>query len=307
VSKTDSPSRPCPVCAGTQSAAWARKGGLSLVRCAGCGLVFASPLPGTFGSGEYYEAAGAAFYLSADKLAGDHSPVRYERELKLFRSLCPGGRVLDVGCGTGGFLHQLRQRFPGAYDVLGTDIAGPALDHAEALGVPVHRGSFLDAELPAESFDAITFWAVLEHLPEPGEFLREAARLLKPGGVLVALVPNFDSLAVRLLGVRYRYVLPQHLNYFTARTLAQCVAGTPGLEVTGGRWMHFNPVVLWQDWRRDGAEVSDAERAQLLARTTALKQGRANGLLKAAYAAVEWTLGRLHLADNVVVVARRRR
>jgi hypothetical protein len=71
--------------------------------------------------------------------------------------------------------------------------------------------------------------------------------------------------------------------------------------------MHFNPVVLWQDWRRNGGEVSDAERAQLLARTTALKQGRANKLLKAAYAAVEWTLGRLHLADNVVVVARRRR
>ena len=95
--------RPCPVCGGVDAREWRRKATLTLVRCGGCGMVFESPLPGEFDSGAFYEGTGAAFYLSPDKLAGDHSPVRYERELKLFRRHVRTGRVLDVGCGTGGF------------------------------------------------------------------------------------------------------------------------------------------------------------------------------------------------------------
>lgn len=268
-------------------------------------MIFVSPLPEEFSSGEYYEGTGASFYMSADKLGSDHSPVRYERELRLFRRHCPDGRVLDVGCGTGGFLHQLDRRFHGAYEMVGTDIAGPALDHAERLGVPVHRGRFPQSTLGDCSFDAVTFWAVLEHLPQPAEFLREAARVLKPGGTCIALVPNFASLATRVLGTKYRYILPQHLNYFTVETLSQLFTGVPELKTTESQWTHFNPVVIWQDWRRRGASVSDDERARLLARTTALKQRPGINLARILYDGVERCLGKLRLADNVVVVARR--
>lgn len=268
-------------------------------------MVFASPLPAEFSSGQYYEGTGASFYLSPDKLGSDHSPVRYDRELGLFHRLCGAGRVLDVGCGTGGFLHQLGRRFPGAYEAVGTDIAGPALDHAEGLGITVYRGGFPQSTLADRSFDAVTFWAVLEHLPAPDDFLREAARLLKPGGLCFALVPNFASLATRILGTTYRYVLPQHLNYFTAATLARLATGISGLTLVDTRWTHFNPVVIWQDWVRKGAAVSDEERARLLARTTALKQRRGIGAVRLLYSGAEWGLGKLQLADNVVIVARR--
>lgn len=268
-------------------------------------MVFASPLPAEFSSGQYYEGTGASFYLSPDKLGSDHSPVRYERELGLFHRHCGSGRVLDVGCGTGGFLDQLGRRFPGAYERVGTDIAGPALDHAEQLGIAVYRGGFPQSKLADGSFEAVTFWAVLEHLPTPAGFLREAARLLKPGGLCFALVPNFASLATRILGTRYRYVLPQHLNYFTAQTLTELFAGVPELTVVDTRWTHFNPVVIWQDWVRKGVAVSDEERARLLARTTALKQRRGIGAARFLYRGTEWGLGKLQLADNVVIVARR--
>ncbi len=269
-------------------------------------MVFESPLPGEFDSGEFYEGTGAAYYLSPDKLAGDHSPVRYERELKLFRRRAAGGKVLDVGCGTGGFLHQLNQRFPGAYEVHGTDVAGPALDHAEGLGIRIRRGSFLDGGFQAGTFDAVTFWAVLEHLAEPKEFLRQAFRVLKPGGVCIALVPNIRSLAVRLVGTRYRYILPQHVNYFSRHTLARLATEAGGFSVEAAAFSHFNPVVIWQDWRRGGGFVSDRDRGALLKKTNTLKQRRGLVPVRWAYALTEACLGIFDLTDNVAVVLRKR-
>jgi hypothetical protein len=149
----------------------------------------------------------------------------------------------------------------------------------------------------------VTFWAVLEHLAEPKRILEKTHALLKPGGLCFVLVPNLRSLAFRLLGARYRYVYPQHLNYFTAQTLARLCA--PRSEIIATRFTHFNPVVLWQDWRGGGREVPDAERARLLKRTTALKQNPWLTPLQWAYALAEKTLGALGLADNLAVVLRK--
>jgi hypothetical protein len=146
---------------------------------------------------------------------------------------------------------------------------------------------------------------VLEHLAEPRRFLDQARTLLKPGGLCFALVPNLDSLAMRLLGVRYRYIYSQHLNYFSKTTLAKLVGGP--FSVIEFRSMHFNPVVIWQDWRRGGAEVSNQERAELLKRTTAYKQNPLLKPVKGLYRIAERTLGGLGLADNLAVVARKTR
>lgn len=269
-------------------------------------MIFESPLPTEFDSGEFYEGAGASFYLSPDKLAGDHSPVRYERELKLFRRIVAKGRVLDVGCGTGGFLHQLNQRFPGTYEVHGTDVAGPALDHAESLGIAIKRGSFLDEAFEPGSFDAVTFWAVLEHLGDPKPFLKEAARVLRSGGVCIALVPNIRSLAVRLIGTRYRYILQQHVNYFSRQTLARLADEAGDFSVEEVAFTHFNPVVIWQDWRCGGNFVSDQDRAALLKKTNSLKARRGLAPVRWAYALSEALLGTFGLTDNVAIVLRKR-
>lgn len=296
--------RPCPVCGGLQAVLRLVKGPLVLTRCTGCRCVFENPLLPEFQAGDYYAGEGERYYLSPDKLQSDHSPVRYERELRLFRHHCPRGRVLDVGCGTGGFLHQLHRRFPGDYMTLGNDLAGAAVDHAESLGVPVHRGT-LEQLAANPPFDAVTFWAVLEHLPEPVDFLRQASRLLRPGGLCVGLVPNFQSLAVRCVGARYRYILPQHVNYFTGATLARLFQRVPDFAVCGMQTTHFNPVVIWQDFRGRGRPVPDAERARLLKRTNALKENARLAPLQWGYRAVERCLGLFRLGDNVAVIARK--
>jgi 2-polyprenyl-3-methyl-5-hydroxy-6-metoxy-1,4-benzoquinol methylase len=266
-------------------------------------MVYANPVPRSLISGEFYEQSGESYYLSGTKLESDYANVRFDRELRLFHRHCPAGSVLDVGCSSGAFLYQLNQRFPGTYKVLGTDVSGPPLNYAESVGIPVIRGDFLGENHGGRDFDAITFWAVFEHLVEPRPFLEKAWSLLKPGGLCFVLVPNLGSLAVRLLGERYRYILPQHVNYFTRPTLMRLVQSR--FEIVESHTTHFNPIVICQDWLRGKEAVSDRDRAALLKKTTAYKQNPILTPLRLLYGWVEKFLGLLGLADNLVVVLRK--
>jgi 2-polyprenyl-3-methyl-5-hydroxy-6-metoxy-1,4-benzoquinol methylase len=267
-------------------------------------MIYANPVPGQFASGQYYDHVAADYYLSPDKLESDYAPVRFERELRLFRNYCRQGAVLDVGCSSGAFLFQLSHRFPNDYQIVGTDVSGPPLAYAESRGIPIARGSFLEWGIDERKFDAITFWAVLEHVVEPKAFLEKAAALLKPRGFCFVLVPNLKSLAVRLLGTHYRYIYPQHLNYFAADTLRKLIPDA--FSVVEIRSTHFNPLVIWQDWRRGGAEVSNKERGQLLKRTTAYKQNPLLVPAKFLYRLTERALSAFCAADNLVGVLRKR-
>jgi 2-polyprenyl-3-methyl-5-hydroxy-6-metoxy-1,4-benzoquinol methylase len=298
-------SRPCPVCAETEAKFWLEKSGMKIVRCAGCSMLYVNPVPARFASGEYYDTEGAEYYLSAAKLESDYAPVRFERELRLFRKHIQKGAVLDVGCSSGAFLFQLKERFPGDYQIAGTDVSGPPLDYAESRGIPVIREDFLSYDFDGRKFDAITFWAVVEHLCRPKQFLEKAASLLRNKGLCFVLVPNMSSLAVKILGRRYRYIYPQHLNYFTAGTLRRLAeAQFDAVEI---RTTHFNPVVIWQDWRGSGRDVSNAERGELLRRTTRYKQNLFLWPMKLSYRLSEKALSKLGLADNLAMVLQKQR
>jgi 2-polyprenyl-3-methyl-5-hydroxy-6-metoxy-1,4-benzoquinol methylase len=304
MSAAETISRNCPVCAGVGTLPYLMKGELQLVRCLTCDMIFANPVPAEYATGQYYDQTAAGYYLSAPKLQSDYSPVRFERELSLFRAHCPRGEVLDVGCGSGAFLYHLRNRFGTDYRISGTDVSGPPLNHAEAQGIPVIRGNFPEHDFGNQKFDAITFWAVLEHLFEPVRFIKKAAEILKPAGICFVLVPNINSLAVRLLGKRYRYIYTQHLNYFSAETLIKMVSGY--FSVRQLKTTHFNPIVIWQDSRRGGAEISNEERGALLKRTTGYKQKGILAPVRLGYKGTEWLLGATGLADNLVIVLEKR-
>jgi 2-polyprenyl-3-methyl-5-hydroxy-6-metoxy-1,4-benzoquinol methylase len=297
--------RDCPVCGGNAAQPLWQKSELHLVRCGNCGMTYANPVSSDMATGEFYDAAGMDYYLSPAKLQSDYADVRFERELRLFRKYCQRGSVLDVGCSSGAFLFQLRKRWPANHQSLGTDVSGPPLDYAESRGIPVVRGNFLEQDFAGQTFDAITFWAVIEHLAEPRHFLEKAHALLKPGGLCFVLVPNLRSFAVRLLGVKYRYVYEQHLNYFSAQTLEQ-LGARAGFEVIATRFTHVNPVVIWQDWRGGGREVSNVERGELLKHTTAMKQKAWLRPVKLLYGLAERMLATVGLADNIVVVLRKK-
>jgi len=117
--------------------------------------------------------------------------------------------------------------------------------YARAVGALNGRGHIQncvlqEAELP-EHVDLVTMWDVLEHVPEPVQFLELAASFLKPGGYVIVNVPRIDSLAARLLGARWPVLLAEHLCYFTAASLRECGrrAGLDLLE-TGQRPVSFS-------------------------------------------------------------------
>jgi 2-polyprenyl-3-methyl-5-hydroxy-6-metoxy-1,4-benzoquinol methylase len=267
-------------------------------------MLFSNPVAKPFAEGSFYHEGASDLYVSTDKLRGDYSPVRYAREIKLLRRFCTAGKILDVGCSTGGFLYFLRDRFRNDYELFGTDVAGAALDYAESKEIPVIRRSFLAPEFPENGFDAVTFWAVLEHVRDPAAFLQRAYSLLKRGGLCFVLVPNIKSLAARMLGAKYRYILPQHLNYFSNETLRD-LADRTGFSVVHATTTHFNPLVIWQDFKNKSGIVPDADRANLLVRTNNMKSSTRMLPARMVYSAAERVLGLFGKADNSVIVMRK--
>jgi SAM-dependent methyltransferase len=115
------------------------------------------------------------------------------RRVVLAESLAPrGGRVLDVGCGTGTFLRSLPAH---RFERIGVDVSDAMLDRARAHGLEVHRATAGDLPFDDGSFDLATTFAVLHHLIDPAlvrAAVQEMCRVLKPGGA--ALVWDHNPL-----------------------------------------------------------------------------------------------------------------
>jgi SAM-dependent methyltransferase len=170
--------------------------------------------------------AGIARYYPPDYAphrAGPPGPLE-ALYYRLFRAapVPAGSRVLDVGCGGGRYPLFLRAR---GYQVAGVEPnAALARELGERFGLEVHAGELPEAGLPAESFDAVTFWWALEHAHEPLAALREAHRVLRPGGRLVVALQNFASLARQLFGPDWHHLdLPGHLYQFEPSTLRRAL------------------------------------------------------------------------------------
>ena len=136
----------------------------------------------------------------------------------LGRAATNGGRVLDVGCGNGGFLAWAREL---GWQCYGVEIDAAAAAVVRDLGIAV-LGSEL-RELGAEhlaSFDAVTLSHVIEHVYDPVETLRQCWRLLKPGGYLWIETPNTDSSGYEIYGSHWRGLeAPRHLVLFNIGSL----------------------------------------------------------------------------------------
>ena len=108
-----------------------------------------------------------------------------------------------------------------SWQVTGIDTSTMAVQRARTdLGLRALVGTLPHPDLKPSSFEAITMWHSLEHVHEPLEILKEAHRLLVPGGRIVITVPNIDSLPFRWFGSAwYGLDLPRHLSHFAPWTL----------------------------------------------------------------------------------------
>jgi SAM-dependent methyltransferase len=129
----------------------------------------------------------------------------------------PHQRLLEVGCSTGEFLLAVREEFL----VSGIEADPAAAVVATSRGVDCFCGAIAEARFPPDSFDVAVLYHVFEHFRDPRGELRQLRRLLRPGGVLVLETPDVETVWFRLLGARWRQVIPDHLFFFSPATLGR--------------------------------------------------------------------------------------
>jgi 2-polyprenyl-3-methyl-5-hydroxy-6-metoxy-1,4-benzoquinol methylase len=208
------------------------QGLFALFRCKSCGCVFQHPLPEEATLADFYPRE----YWWSEK-AGPQSPVErlFQRLEKSYREfvvaghvrfldLCArenaakGKRLLDIGCGSGTFLHVAQSR---GFVPHGMDRSPQAVEIAHRqYGYPVRQGEIGSKIWGEDRFDFVTMFHVLEHLRNPRSGLMYAGELLQPAGILIIQVPNVSSIQARLFGnLWYGLDVPRHVINFTPRAL----------------------------------------------------------------------------------------
>jgi 2-polyprenyl-3-methyl-5-hydroxy-6-metoxy-1,4-benzoquinol methylase len=198
-------------------------------QCANCSLRFTQDVPGQEEIGRFYRSENYISHTDTNKgiINRLYHQVR-KITLKSKRSLIQKttglqkGVLLDIGAGTGAFLHYMQQS--------GWNVSGVEPDQ-EAIAVAASkRGlNLLPSEaifgLEAAQFDAITMWHVLEHVHQLHEYLAQLKILLKPGGKLFVAVPNYTSFDCAHYESHWAaYDVPRHLYHFSPasmKTLAE--------------------------------------------------------------------------------------
>ena len=182
-----------------------------MVRCTSCGLHYVRPrlkweliLEGYRGGTDENFVSQIAFRERTFRKCLD----------KIERMARPAGkRVLDVGAAGGSFLYAARER---GYEPHGCEPSTWMCQFArEHYGLELFPGTIFDMPVEPGTVDLLTLFDVIEHTPDPQAVLRRAYELLTPDGVLAMSYPDYGSLAARLLGSRWPFLLTVHLYYFT--------------------------------------------------------------------------------------------
>jgi SAM-dependent methyltransferase len=247
----------CPNCGSSMHTRLFVKRGYPIVRCDECALVFSNPqVDESVVLDEYRE--GGSNDLWVDVLT---SPRQLELDREKFGEILDelepyrgDGRLLDVGTSIGLFLRLALDR---GWSGTGTEFGRRALAYArDEFELDVTEDPI--GELHG-AHDVVTVLSVLEHVNDPRGFLREVARLLKPGGAGAAyfIVPNVDSLACRVLHERAAtFDGRNHLVYFSPGTLTDMLR-REGFEVvrTRTRVASLEPVLEWLTYREPYADA----------------------------------------------------
>ncbi len=207
------------------------------VKCRSCSLVYLDPRPTLADMEMIYPPDYHAFDFSEEDYGLVHK-IRSRLEAKRLLDYCgplhDGARILDVGCGDGFHLRLLREFGNKSWQLEGIDLDRRAIDAAERSGLKVHYGSVESLGLEPEIYDVIYTIQTIEHVERPDKFLSALSRLIKPGGRVVIVTDNTDSLDFGLFKKGYwgGYHFPRHLNLFNKASLTK-LAQKNGLLVEG--------------------------------------------------------------------------
>jgi len=223
--------RKCPICQTPPGHGLFIKDGFRHVKCQNCGLIYVSLILREDIMEQYWrdEKAWSAVLDTRAQIEMDNLKYQYGLDLVSWR--VPGRRLLDIGGGGGGFANLATEA---GWQVTALELNQENSKRMADQGIQVIVKHLEMADLASGSFDLISLWEVLEHLVDPGLTLSEVHRLLAPGGLLLVMVPNVESLVTRILHEKSNtFGGHSHLNHFSPRTLEAILnkAGLTGLEM----------------------------------------------------------------------------
>lgn len=241
----------CPVCGATQfklalSAKDYTVSGESfpIVECQSCTLRFTQDIPQPAEIGAYYKSDNYISHSNTGKgLINRLYHFVRKRTITRKRRLVQGttgmgkGKILDVGSGVGSFIHEMEMS---GWQTTGLEPDSDARQMAlQQYKIKLREIDNLFA-LPANEFDAITLWHVLEHVHDLAAYVEQFKQLLKPNGRLIIAVPNYTSLDAAVYKQHWAaYDVPRHLYHFSPASMKTLV------EKHGLRILQHRP--LWYD------------------------------------------------------------
>ncbi len=221
----------CPLCGGTHTRHERVVCGYTLERCRRCGFVYANPQapPDDLLSDYQHRDSPKGVIAFYERVTTPARLAENDRILADITDLGGRGRLLDFGCGPGYFVAQAEKQ---GWEAHGVEVGAWAEKMARRLGLQnFHCGVLAEQGFPDGFFDAVCANQVLEHLPSPRHELADIRRVLRPGGLLYASVPNYRCLTILLGCDDFELNFPMaHVNYFTPATLAKLLTGC-GFEV----------------------------------------------------------------------------
>lgn len=204
-----------------------------ICECLNCGLLYTMPRPSKEKIGAYYKSD--EYYSHQENKKG-FVPRLYEaikkinlkHKFRLASRDLPVGKLLDIGCGVGDFLHVAENK---GWQCTGVEPS----EEAREIARQRIKGDLLYSEdleqLPDQSFDLITMWHVLEHVDDLKWQVAQLQRLIKPNGRIVIAVPNYRSYDGRFYNAFWAaYDVPRHLNHFN-KTVVTKIFKTSGLSL----------------------------------------------------------------------------
>lgn len=182
-----------------------------LLTCGACGLTYGSPVASAQSAGHAYSAA--SFEASAESADAARTYARYLRN----EGFEPGS-ALDIGCGDGAFLRELRRL--GFRDVVGVEPSEAPVRVAADDVRPLIRQEMFDGGCFAEnSFDLVTCFQTIEHVYEPRTLLEDICRILKPGGKVFLIAHDLGAFSARIMGEKSPIFDIEHVQLFNPQSV----------------------------------------------------------------------------------------
>ena len=193
-----------------------------ILECKDCGLLYTTPRPNKDEIGKYYKSD--EYYSHQENKEG-FIPKVYEKvksinlknKYTIATEKTRKGKILDIGCGVGDFLHTMEQH---GWEGTGVEPS----EEAKAIAKKRIKAQLFSSEeqenLTIGSFDVITMWHVLEHVDALRWQIQQLYRLCKPGGRIIIALPNYKSYDGQYYKAAWAaYDVPRHLNHFNEETI----------------------------------------------------------------------------------------